>query len=199
MGCYSSPSIVVDSFSEYNSLDWHLSSLKVCSSFRPFWIFWVSIKKSVVILIALLLFHLIFFSLKLYYFSLSCMLSVFIIRCHGKFLFWYSLFGVLCISCTLIGSPSIGKFSSMVLLKIFSGPLTSILLFTLFLLFVDFAYRSYISWMFHVCITLDLTFSLIKVCTSSMFSSMSEILSFITLILLLKLNPEIFFCLTLQI
>jgi hypothetical protein len=48
--------------------------------------------------------------------------------CCENFLFWSSLFGVLCASCTFIDMSffRLGKFSSMILLKIISVPLTCI-------------------------------------------------------------------------
>jgi hypothetical protein len=44
----------------------------------------------------------------------------------GEFVFWSSLFGALFAFCNLTGTLffRLGKFSFMILLKIFSGPLT---------------------------------------------------------------------------
>lgn len=49
-----------------------------------------------------------------------------LIVCHKEFLFWPCLFGGLCASCIFIGKSflSLGKFSSVILLKIWSMALT---------------------------------------------------------------------------
>jgi len=49
-----SPSMLIDSFDEYSSLDWHLCSLRVCmTSAQDLLAFIVSVEKSGVILIGL--------------------------------------------------------------------------------------------------------------------------------------------------
>jgi hypothetical protein len=68
-----------------------------------------------------------FFSLSalkiLFLFSVFVVL---IIMCREEFLFWSSLFGVLQASCMFMGISfyRFGKFSSIILLKIFAGPLS---------------------------------------------------------------------------
>ena len=61
---YVSPSMVIESFAEYNSLGWHLSSLRICMTSAPDLLdFIVSCEKSGVILIGLPLFVTLLFSL----------------------------------------------------------------------------------------------------------------------------------------
>jgi hypothetical protein len=57
--------------------------------------------------------------------SFFCMFCVFIITWQGIFLFWFNLISVLKASIMFIGITlfRLGNFSSMILLKIFSGPL----------------------------------------------------------------------------
>lgn len=83
----------------------------------------------------------------------------------------------------------------MILLKIFSVPLTSVVFpFSIpitfrFVLFIV----SQISWMFFFLAryVLDLTFSLTKVSISSIVSSRSESLSSLSCILLMRLTSEV--------
>jgi hypothetical protein len=90
---------------------------------------------------------------------------VLIIMCLEGFLFWSSLFGVLEASCMFMGISffRLGKFSSIILLKIFIGPLTwesshsSIPIIFRFC----FLLESWIYWMFWVRIFLHFAFSLI--------------------------------------
>lgn len=58
--------------------------------------------------------------------SLLCILSVLAMICLGDIFFYSGLFGDLCASCICLGVPflSLGKLFSMILLKIWSMPLT---------------------------------------------------------------------------
>ena len=86
--------------------------------------------------------------------SLFCAFVVLIIMCQEEFLFWSSLFGVLLSSCMFMVIPffRLGKFSSIILLKIFTDLLSwesslssipTILRFGILIV-------SWISWMFWV-------------------------------------------------
>ena len=115
-----SPSMVIESFAGYCSLDWHLCSLRVCiTSVQDLLSFIVSGKKSGVILIGLPLnvsgpFSLTAFNIL----SLVRAFVVLIIMCQEEFLFWSSLFGVLSASCMFMGISffRFEKFSSIILL-----------------------------------------------------------------------------------
>lgn len=100
----------LESFAGYSNSKWHLYlSLGVYKHpFRPFWLL-VSAKRNQ----------------GLFYrsvFMLVGLLFNVLIIWHRDFLFWFSLFGVLYASCTLIGPFffRLGKFSSMILFKTFS-------------------------------------------------------------------------------
>ena len=92
-----SPSMVIESFSGYSSLHWHLCSLRVCmTSVHDLLAFIVSGEKSCVILIGLPLYITWPFSLTAFsIISLFSAFCVLIIICQEEFLFWSSLFGVL--------------------------------------------------------------------------------------------------------
>ena len=111
-----SPPKVNESFAGYNSLDWDLWFLRVCrTSVQALLYFRVSIEKSGVILIGLLFYVILFFSTVAFaILSLFCTFSILIII-YREFVFWSSLFCVLCASCTCIGiSFKLGNFSSMI-------------------------------------------------------------------------------------
>jgi hypothetical protein len=90
----------------------------------------VSVEKSAVIFIYLLLCIVCFFSLTA--FSVLCLVSVLVLMtiCHGVVLFLSSLFGVLGAFCTCIGIDfsRFGKFSVIILLNILQIPLLAPLL-----------------------------------------------------------------------
>ena len=123
-----SPSMLNESFAGCSSLGGHLCSLRVwMTSDQALLAFIVSIEKSGVILIGLILYvtwH--FFHVAFNILSLLCALSILIIIWWEDFLFWSHLFGVLWAFCTFIAISffMLGKFSSMILLKTFSGPLS---------------------------------------------------------------------------
>ena len=107
--------------------------------------------------------------------------------CQQEFLFWSSLFGVLKASCMFIGISffRLEKFSSIILLKIFTDPLSwesslsSIPIFLRFGLLIV----SWTSWMLWVRIILHFALSLTVVSMFSMVSSAPEILSSISYII----------------
>jgi hypothetical protein len=108
-----------------------------------------------------------------------------------EFLFWSSLFGLLWASCMFMGISffRFGKFSSIILLKIFTGPLSwepslsSIPIILRFGLHIV----SWISWMFGVRRFLHFAITLTVMSMFSMISSAPEILSSISYILLVRL------------
>jgi hypothetical protein len=85
----------------------------------------------------------------------------------------------------------LGKFSSIILLKIFTGPLSWKSYFSSKPIILSFGLLivSWISWMFWVRIFFHFTFSLIVVSMFSMVSSTPEILSSIYCLLLVILAP----------
>ena len=86
--CLVSPSMVIESFAGYNSLDWHLCSLRVCiSSVQDHLAFIVSGEKSGVILIGLPLCYLTFSLTAFNILYLFSALVVLIIICREEFLF----------------------------------------------------------------------------------------------------------------
>ena len=85
-----SSSIMLESIAGYNSLGWHLWSLRVCSIFvQALLVFRVSIEKSQVILISWP-----FSVAVLNSISLVCMFTVLIIIWQWGLPFWPNLFGV---------------------------------------------------------------------------------------------------------
>ena len=105
---------------------WHLRSLQVCrTSVQSLMVFLVSIEKSCSIPIGLpscyLVFFLASFNISFIIISVFCMFSALFSWCQVNFFFWSSLFGVVYVSCTLVGISffRVEKIFSMVLLKIF--------------------------------------------------------------------------------
>jgi hypothetical protein len=121
--------MLIESFSRYSSLGWHMWSLRVWTPLpRPFWLLVSPLReKSDVILIGLPLYVTCPFNIL----SLFCMFSILIIMYQGNFLFWSNVSDVLCASCTFIGLSilRLGKFCW----KYFLGLWAEILLFPLFL------------------------------------------------------------------
>jgi hypothetical protein len=185
--------MVIESFAGYGSLCWHLCYLRICvTSLQDLLAFIVSGENSGVILIGLPLYVTWLFSLTAFnILSLFCAFGVLTFMCQEELLFWSNLFGVLWASCMFMGISffRVGKFSSIILLKIFTGHLSwkssfsSIPIILMFGLLIV----SWISWMFWVMIILYFAFSLIVVSVFSMMSSVPEMLSSISCILLVVL------------
>lgn len=119
-----SPSMLLDSFTGYINMCWHLWLLRVFRpSFQNFLLL-VFIEKSGVILIDSPL-H-ITWSFFFVSFNILSLFYIFIILCQRKFIFCPSTFAVLYVSCTLIGISffRLEGFSSMIMLKMFSVTLT---------------------------------------------------------------------------
>jgi hypothetical protein len=124
--------------------------------------------------------------------SLFWMFSVLIIMCQGKFVFWYGLFGVLYVYSMLVSITlfRLGKFFFYdFVLKCFCISSFSIPIILGFGVFIV----CHISGMFCARIVLDLIFSLTEVSMSSLVSSMPEIISSISYILLVRLASNISF------
>ena len=117
------------------------------------------------------------------YFSLFSAFGVLIIMWQEKFLLWSNLFEVLQAFCMfmVISFFRLGKFSSTILLKIFTGTLrcksslSSIHITLRFGLLIV----SWIFWMFWVTSFLHFEFSLTVVSIFSLVSSAPEILSYL--------------------
>lgn len=106
-----------------NTLGWHLSSFRICSTpDQALFGFRVFLEKSGIVLVDLIYMSpaLIFFQLLIFFFVLY--ISVLIMMWQGNFLFWFSHFLILYVSYTFIGISiyRLGNFSSMILLKILS-------------------------------------------------------------------------------
>ena len=130
------------------------------------------------------------FSLLLLIFILCFVLLVFWLFCDRKNCFSGSIYSEFCGLLVYISFFKLGKFSSIILLKIFTGPLSwkSSFLSILIILRFGLLIVSWICWMFWVRIFLHFTFSLIVVSMFSMVSSVPEILSSISLFCLLCLH-----------
>jgi hypothetical protein len=188
-----SPSMVIESFAGYYSLGWHLNSLRVyMTSSQDLLAFIVSKEKSGVILVCLPLYVTSPLSLTAFnILSSFCAFGFFIIMCQEGFLLWSGLFGVLQAFCIFMGITlfRLGKFSSIILLKIFTGHLrwkSSLSSIPIILRFGHLIV-SWVFWIFWVKIFLHVTFSLILVSMFSLVSSGPEILSSISCILLVML------------
>jgi hypothetical protein len=117
-----SPSMLIEIFAVYNSLSCHLCSLRI--SVKDLLTFSVSSEKSGVILIGLPLY--VFLPFPITVFKILSVFSAFgVLMCQEEFLFWFNLFRVLLASFMFLGISffRLGKFSSIILLKIFTGPL----------------------------------------------------------------------------
>ena len=128
------------------------------------------------------------FPLLLLIFSLFGAFVVSVIVWWEEFLFRSNQFGVLKASCMFMSIIfyGLGKFSSIILLKIFTGPLSwkSLLSSIPIILRFGLLLVSYISWMFWVRSFLLFAFSLTVVSMFFMVSSTPEILLSISCILL---------------
>jgi len=131
--------------------------------------------------------------------SLFCTFDVLIIIWQEEFVFWFNLFGVRYTSCMFISISffRLGKFSSIILLNIFTGPLIWVFLpFSIpIILRFDLLIVSWIFCMFWAKRFLGFSFSLTVVSIISMVSSAHEILSFISYIVLMMLasmTPPLF-------
>ena len=92
--------------------------------------------------------------------SLFSTLSILVIMWWGNIFFWSNLFDVLYFSCIFIGIFfELGKFSSVMWMKTFSGPLSWVSSSIPIILKFGLIKVSHISWMFCVKLFLDLTFS----------------------------------------
>ena len=157
--------MLIASLPGYSSLGWHLCSLRVCKTFEQILLAFIdSVETSGVILKGLLLY--VTWSCSLAAFdilSLFYAFSVLIIMWWEYFLFWSHLFIFLQISCTCMAFSffRFGKFSSMILLKIFSGPLSWESLFSSILITLRFGIfiMSWISWMLGLRVLLGFKFS----------------------------------------
>jgi hypothetical protein len=168
------PFIVTESFAEYSSL-WSFGAGG--TPFQALLAFRIPTEKSGAVLLGVHLcvpWHISHVDFNIL--GLFCTFIVLII-CQGEFPFWYSLFGVLYASCTLIGI-SFFRESFMILLKIFSVFSTWVSSFSHIPIDVRFGILTefQISWMFCIRKFLELTFSLIKVSSFSVVSSESVIL-----------------------
>lgn len=187
--CFISPSSVTESFAGHGSLGWHLWSYRICeTSVQTFLTFRDSIEKSGVILIAIPLCYWIFFPSRFSILFLYSMGLVFWLSCAKGNLFSGTVY--LMFSMLLVIFKMLPPFSSMVLLKIISIPLTWVsfhsyipinYIFSLFTM-------SQNSWVFCACNILDLTSFLIEVFISFyLFFNVSDSLLHIFCILLLRL------------
>ena len=183
-----SPSTVIDSFAGYSSLGWHLCSLRVyITSVQNLLAFIVSGEKSGVFLTGLPFYDIWLFSLTAFN-ILSLVHLLFWLLCVGRNFFSGPVYLEFCrlLVCSCASFFRFGKFSSIILLKIFAGPLTwesslsSIPIFLRFCLLIV----SWISWMFRVRRFLHFAFSFTVVSMFSMVSSVPEILYSISCILL---------------
>lgn len=128
--------MLIASFAQYSILAWHLWSLIV---YRPpahvFLDFRVSIQNSVIILIDLPLYVTWSFSLGTFNILLFCTFSNLIIVCYRDIFPWSNLLCTLYTYCTSIDIFfKLGKFFSMIGLKIFAFDLPVFLLLPLALL-----------------------------------------------------------------
>jgi hypothetical protein len=119
-----------------------------------------------------------FFPLLLLVFFLCFVHLVFYYYMTEEFLFCSSLFVVLWVSSMIMGISffRLGKFSSIILLKIFTGPWESSLCSIPIILRFGLLIVSWISWMFWVRTFLHFVLSLTVV---SMFSMVSSFFFFI--------------------
>ena len=112
----------------YTALAGKCCSLRVCmTSAQDLPAFIVSGEKSDIILIGLSLHVTWSFSFAAFnILSLFCAFGVFIIMWLEEFLFWSCIFGVLHVSCMFMGRyfSRFRKFSSIILLRILTGPLS---------------------------------------------------------------------------
>ena len=159
-----SPSTVIDSFAGYSSLGWHLCSLRVyITSVQNLLAFIVSGEKSGVFLTGLPFYVIWLFSLTAFN-ILSLVHLLFWLLCVGRNFFSGPVY-LECsrlLVCSCASFFRFGKFSSIILLKIFAGPsFSSTPIICKFGLLIV----SSISWMFWVRIFF--AFSLIVVSTIS--------------------------------
>jgi len=123
--------MLIESFTGYSNLGWHLWSLSTCiASAHDLLAFIVSGEKFGVILIVLPVYVTWPFSSSAFnILSLFCAFDVLTIMWWEEFLFWSNIVGVLQASCMFMGISffRLGKFSSMILLVLWVGSLHSLL------------------------------------------------------------------------